>query len=43
MNFYNSYYSIYDPPLKINEPNAKFIPKHSQKVKNKKRKKKGKK
>ena len=43
MNFYNSYYSIYDIPLKTDQPNAKYIPKHSQKVKNKKRKKKGKK
>lgn len=33
-------YSIFDPPLKMDEPNAKFIPKHSKKVKNKKRKKK---
>ena len=43
MNIYNPYYSIYDVPLKIDQPNAKYIPKHSQKVKNKKRKKKGKK
>jgi hypothetical protein len=40
MNLYNS---IYDIPLKTDQPNAKYIPKHSQKVKNKKRKKKGKK
>ena len=43
MNLYNSIYSIYDVPLKTDQPNAKFIPKQSQKVKSKKRKKKGKK
>ena len=33
----NQYYSYYMPPLKIDEPNPKYIPKHSKKVKNKKR------
>ena len=39
MKLYNSYYSIYDVPLKTDQPNAKYIPKHSQKIKSKKRKK----